>query len=290
MTKIVRLVFAVLMMTLLASVLMAQRPRISDSSTTTDADSKPATAAEAPLSVKAKYEGGVFGYNQKQDGTLTFDDVNERLLFRNKYQKEVLFIPYAAVMSTFGDTQARRPTAATIISQSVPYGLGLPALFIKKKYQYFTLQYDDQTTRVSGITSFKVENKETLATVVATLASKAGLTQRGEIFVRERPENARRAEMNVRLVSGGTLNDKAVALPRPNYPQDARDAKVTGKVTVAVVVDETGSVNEAEAVSGPILLRTAAIEAALKAKFTPVKVDGYPAKVTGTLTYDFQQD
>jgi TonB family protein len=279
-----RIVSAALALTLMGSAAWAQRPRISDTATTSE-DTK---TAEAPLSVKAKYEGGVFGYNQKQDGTLTFDDVNQRLLFTNKYQKEVLFIPYSAVTSTFGDTQARRPTAATIISQSVPYGLGLPALFIKKKYQYLTLQYDDQTTRVSGITSFKLENKETLAMTVTALAGKAGLTQRGEIFVRERPDNSKRSAMNVRLISGGTLNDKAVALPRPEYPKDARDAKVSGTVTVAVVVDEDGSVNEAEAVSGPILLRSAAIEAALKAKFTPVKVDGYPAKVTGTLTYDFQ--
>ena len=31
--------------------------------------------------MKAKYEGGIFGYNKTMEGTLSFDDTNQRLLF-----------------------------------------------------------------------------------------------------------------------------------------------------------------------------------------------------------------
>ena len=166
----------------------AQRPR----TITAEADSEKAaqsapTPAPAPQTFKAKYEGGVIGYARKQDGTLTFDDSNNRLLFKNKQQKEVLFIPYAAISAANPDTQSRRPTAATVVgSIPVPYGLNIPAMFIKKKYRYLTLHFEDPDTKVSGIGSFKLQNKEILASVLNTLADKAGLSARGEGFVRKK--------------------------------------------------------------------------------------------------------
>jgi hypothetical protein len=176
---------AVLLLTTGAS--YAQRSRaIGDANAQS---SKPAAAtttteniAPAPQTVKAKYEGGVFGYNKKVNGTLSFDDANSRLLFRNEQQRELLSIPFKSILSTFADTRARRPTAATIIGGASLYTL--PALLIRKKYRYLTVQFKDPDTQASGITSFKLDNKETLASVVNTLASKSGLTQRGEIYVR----------------------------------------------------------------------------------------------------------
>ncbi len=271
-----------------------QRPRVTDSSKSDDG-TVPAPPP-APATVKAKYEGGIFGYNQKQDGTLNFDDVNSRLLFRNKQGKEALSIPYASVLSIFADTQSRRPTAASVIGSAVPYGLGLPALFIKKKYRYLTLQFEDPDTRVSGVTSFKLENKEILASVVNTLGNKAGLTQRGEVFVRirQRPDASRfdgtiiRVDDRMEPISGGVLNGRAISMPKPVYPQEARDAKVSGSVTVQIIIDEEGNVMSAKAVSGHPLLQDAAVAAAREAKFTPTKLSGQPVKVSGVLTYNFE--
>lgn len=141
--------------------------------------------APAPASFKAKYEGGLVGFG-KTDGTLNFDDVNSRLLFRDKQGKELFSVPYSVIMAAYADTQARRPTAASVAAGAIPYGLGLPALFIKKKHRYLTMNYRDEDTRAEGIASFKLENKELLASVVYTLAEKAGLTQRGDAFVRRR--------------------------------------------------------------------------------------------------------
>ena len=71
----------------------AQRPRAVD-----DTSSKTAPkVAPAPQTVKAKYEGGVFGYNKTMEGTLSFDDTNSRLV--QESTKEVFFIPYNAVTS-----------------------------------------------------------------------------------------------------------------------------------------------------------------------------------------------
>ena len=173
---------ATLFLTLaMAVVVVAQRPRAIDNSTATDASK--ATPAPAPQTMKAKYEGGVFGHNRTMEGTLSFDDTNKRLLFKNNKQKEVLFIPYNAVTSAFSDTQKRRPAAATV-AQHIPY-IGFPLGFIKTKVRYLTLQYRDPDTNVSGVTSFKLANKDLVDSVVYALANKAGLSPRGEIYVRK---------------------------------------------------------------------------------------------------------
>jgi hypothetical protein len=175
-----RITAVLILILLVATAAFAQRPRTVDTRAT---ESSMAAIAPAPQTVKAKYEGGVFGYNKTMDGTLSFDDTNNRLLFRNKQQKEVLFIPYDAVNSAFADTQKRRPAAATVASH-IPY-IGFPLGLIKTKVQYLTLQYNDPDSNASGITSFKLENKEILASVLKTLAQKAGMTVRGEVYVRK---------------------------------------------------------------------------------------------------------
>ena len=172
---------ALLVMALTA---FAQRPRMSNE----DA-AKPATAppAQAPQTVNAKYEGGVFGYPHKMEGTLNFEDSNNRLVFRNDKQKEVFFIPYKAITGAYGDTHAVRPKAATVggvVGSVVPF-VGLTGL-IKTKVRYLTLQYNDPDSNAAGVTSLRLENNDLLNRVLTTLANKAGLTKRGEVFVRKK--------------------------------------------------------------------------------------------------------
>jgi periplasmic protein TonB len=91
-------------------------------------------------------------------------------------------------------------------------------------------------------------------------------------------------------VSGGVLNGTATELPKPVYPEIARHARATGMVSVEVVIDETGKVISAHAVSGPPLLRDAAVKAAKLARFSPTKLSGQPVKITGTVNYNFSFD
>src|SRR4030095_16197182 len=118
-------VLLLLVLAIAAVDVSAQRPRSVD----TNAAKAPPKVAPAPQTVKAKYEGGVFGYKKTMEGTLSFDDTNNRLVFK-KENKEVLFIPYNAVTSAFADTQKRRPAAATVAS-AIPLIYALPAQFIK---------------------------------------------------------------------------------------------------------------------------------------------------------------
>ena len=175
-----KLIGIILLTGAMGVVVCAQRPRAID----TTVDASKAAPAPAPQTMKAKYEGGVFGC-KAQEGTLNFDDTNQRLLFRDKKQKEVFFIPYNAVASAFADTQKRRPSAATV-GQHVPFpGFGLLGL-LKTKVRYLTLQYSDPDTNVSGVTSFRLENKDLVDSAVYAVANKSGLTPRGDIYVRKK--------------------------------------------------------------------------------------------------------
>jgi TonB family protein len=91
----------------------------------------------------------------------------------------------------------------------------------------------------------------------------------------------------LRPVTGGVLNGTAISLPAPMYPDTARRLRMSGLVTVEVIVDETGKVISAQATSGPTALREVAAQAALRAKFSPTKLSGQPVKVSGVITYKF---
>lgn len=171
---------SVLLLGTLVTGAYAQRPRSIEPEPT-----QKTSTAPAPTTVKAKYEGGVFGYTKTMEGTLTLDDANSQLLFREKKGAKQINIPYSSVMSAFADTQKKQPRAATIASQ-VPVIFTMPAQFIKTKVRYLTLQYNDPDSNQAGITSFKLENKQILQSVLVALAEKAGMTQRGDIYVRKK--------------------------------------------------------------------------------------------------------
>ena len=106
-----RIIFTLLLLGALLSGAFAQRPR-----TTESEPQKTPPAKQAPTTVKAKYEGGVFGYRKTMDGTLTFDDTNNRLIFKDKKPPKEITIPYDSITSAFVDSNKKRPAAATVAS------------------------------------------------------------------------------------------------------------------------------------------------------------------------------
>lgn len=157
----------------------AQRPRaVAD-----DASAPTPTPPEAPPTVKAKYEGGVFGYTKKRTGTLVIDSSNKQLVFKDDKGKQLFHIPFGSITGAFADSHSVRPAAATVISH-IPYGF--PAGFIKTKVRYLTIQYDDPDSKAAGVTSFRLENKQILESVLYTVANKSGLTKRGDIYIRKK--------------------------------------------------------------------------------------------------------
>lgn len=89
------------------------------------------------------------------------------------------------------------------------------------------------------------------------------------------------------VVSLGPVNSRAIELPKPPYPPIAKPVRASGPVMVEILLDETGKVISAHAVSGHPLLRGAAVKAAYQARFTPTLLSKQPVKASGIITYNF---
>lgn len=163
----------------------AQRQKTVETKAPTTAQPNTPKPPPAPASVKAKYEGGMVGY-KKTDGTLNFDDANARLVFRDKQGRELFGLAYNSLLMAWPDTKSSTSTTGRVLASAVPYGLGLPGLLMKNKSRYINLRYQDPDTGTEGATSFKIGDKLLLASVIDTLADKAGLAARGDAYVRRK--------------------------------------------------------------------------------------------------------
>lgn len=104
-----------------------------------------------------------------------------------------------------------------------------------------------------------------------------------ECAVSGRPKPAVEAGMK----GNALLCGKAISKPQPAYPAEAKAERVSGLVTVDVVLDEKGRVIWAEATDGHQLLREAAVKAACQSRYSPVKISGRAVKAGGAISYNF---
>ena len=89
------------------------------------------------------------------------------------------------------------------------------------------------------------------------------------------------------MINAGVINGKAISLPKPEYPTEAKMNRDGGAVSIQVVIDEKGNVIRAGAVNGAGTLQYPARAAACGAKFEPTLLQGSPIMVTGIVTYNF---
>ena len=137
---------------------------------------------------EATYEGGLFGFSSKRDGTIRFDDTNERMVFFSEDNRELFGIPYASVILVYPQSKSVTSTAGNVVRNVPLPGAGLGG-FIKEKRRYMIMNVDDVEADVKGIINFKLKSKEQLDSVIDALGSKAGLKQRGDAYYR--PKNER---------------------------------------------------------------------------------------------------
>ncbi len=88
--------------------------------------------------------------------------------------------------------------------------------------------------------------------------------------------------------SPGVVTGSAVKKVDPVYPAAAREARQTGVVAVEVTISEQGNVTSARALSGPALLRNAAVLAARAWKFKASTLGGVPVTTTTTIVFNFK--
>jgi TonB family protein len=97
---------------------------------------------------------------------------------------------------------------------------------------------------------------------------------------REKPSTELNAKMPI-------LCGKAISLPKPAFPEEAKAAKASGVVVVDIVIDEAGRVIWAKAIEGHKLLQPVSVSAACRARYSPMKVSGRPVKANVVISYSF---
>jgi TonB family protein len=83
------------------------------------------------------------------------------------------------------------------------------------------------------------------------------------------------------------IQDEPLTVPAIVYPAEARKARIQGAVGLQINVDATGHVTKVEALSGPIPLRQAAVDAYSQATYRPILVAGRPAPAVITTSVNF---
>ncbi|MER3426576.1 MAG: hypothetical protein C4334_00540 [Pyrinomonas sp.] len=86
---------------------------------------------------------------------------------------------------------------------------------------------------------------------------------------------------------GGSLIERATQKPAPIYPPAAKTARITGTVTVYVLVNERGEVEAIVRSVGPAMLRQAAEEAVRRWRFRPAEVNGQRTRMSGFVNFNF---
>jgi protein TonB len=73
----------------------------------------------------------------------------------------------------------------------------------------------------------------------------------------------------------------------PVYPPIAKAAHVSGAVVLHAIISKQGTIKDLEVVSGPEMLRSAAMEAVRGWKYRPYLLNGDPTEVETTVTVNF---
>lgn len=141
----------------------------------------------APQSVPTKYEGGMIGFDDKQQGTLKFDDANSRLVFFGKDGKEEFSLPYSAILLVSPSERKVQSGTGRAVGAVPILGAGIAGSLMKKKKNYLVIQFRDQDVDVQGTANFLLDTTELLESVIQTLGEKAEMTQRGDAYYR--PKN-----------------------------------------------------------------------------------------------------
>jgi len=96
------------------------------------------------------------------------------------------------------------------------------------------------------------------------------------------------AGVAVRLKVGGSVRPpRKLVDVRPEYPEEARAARIEGVVILGIVIGEDGSVIDSTVLRSIPALDQAALEAVSQWEFEPTLLNGEPVEIEMTVTVNF---
>jgi len=73
----------------------------------------------------------------------------------------------------------------------------------------------------------------------------------------------------------------------PVYPNIAKTARVSGTVELHAIISTNGTIKDLQVVSGPVMLRQAAVDAVRSWRYQPYKLNNQPVEVETTINVLF---
>jgi protein TonB len=92
------------------------------------------------------------------------------------------------------------------------------------------------------------------------------------------------------VTNGDPAHPTLKSMPAPDYPPEARDAKIEGRVLVRALVGADGRIDEVFFDQGDEIFAASAIEAVSGALFEPATKDGEPVAVWVSIPIRFELD
>ena len=136
---------------------------------------------------------------------------------------------------------------------------------------------DDASAPPAGPTSFGMGDGRAIATL-ATIGVGSGAPA-----VAPRARDTRPVRVSSGVVSGLLLSPIT-----PVYPAIAKAVHVQGSVVIEAVISKAGRIESLNVVSGPEMLRSAALDAVRQARYAPYKLNGEPVDVQTVITVVFR--
>lgn len=135
------------------------------------------------------------------------------------------------------------------------------------------------SARLAEVNNIVKEFDSHLAVIYGATGGEAALTIAVEDLV---PKSS-----PVLRVGGNVQHTKLISQPRPNYPIEAKQARIQGVVKLYALIGKDGTIRELNVVSGHPLLAPAAIEAVKQWVYQPTLLNGDPVEVETEIDVNF---
>jgi protein TonB len=99
--------------------------------------------------------------------------------------------------------------------------------------------------------------------------------------------NVKFAQPKFVTISSGVAQGMLVSRTTPSYPAIAKTARVAGTVVLEATTSKTGAIESVKAVSGPEMLRQAAVDAVRSWRYKPYMLDNQPIEMQTTVNVVF---
>ena len=100
--------------------------------------------------------------------------------------------------------------------------------------------------------------------------------------------NVQKAPAQTMRLSQGVSQGLLIKRVQPEYPAQARQMRVEGKVELQANISKTGSITAVKQLSGDGILGRAAIDAVRQWKYKPYYLNGEPIEIQTQITVNFK--